>query len=205
VIAPAVRPAAATAPDEPATRRERNARRRASTRGGLSHAIRVGLTAGALSLVVLVAALAVVVPRITGAQTFTVLTRSMEPTYPPGTLVVVRHVEPQDVRVGDVITFQVRSGNATVVTHRVTGATLSSDGEYSFITTGDNNATADEDAVQAEQIRGTVWYAIPWLGHLTGLRGSGGLATLVPIAGLALILSGGYLVNAWGIERARRT
>ena len=40
---------------------------------------------------------AVVVPRVAGATPYTVLTGSMAPAYPPGTLVVVRPVDPGDL------------------------------------------------------------------------------------------------------------
>jgi len=80
----------------------------------------------AVSWVVLLGAtalvtLAVLVPRVAGATPYTVLTGSMSPAYPPGTLVVVRPVDLADVRVGDVVTYQLRSGEPAVATHRVVG------------------------------------------------------------------------------------
>ena len=64
-------------------------------------------------------ALAVVVPRLGGATPYTVLTGSMRPGMPPGTLVVVRPIEPDQIATGMVVTYQLRSGDPTVVTHRV--------------------------------------------------------------------------------------
>ena len=72
---------------------------------------------------------AVVVPRLAGATPYTVLTGSMTPAYPPGSLVVVRPVEPNEVRIGDVVTYQLRSGEPAVATHRVVGVGWSADGE----------------------------------------------------------------------------
>ncbi len=66
-----------------------------------------------------VIAVAVVVPRLAGARPYVVLTGSMRPGMPPGTLVVVRPVDPRSIGVGDVITYQVASGEPDVVTHRV--------------------------------------------------------------------------------------
>ncbi len=60
-------------------------------------------------------------PRLGGATPYTVLTSSMEPEYPPGTLVVVRPVPIEEIGIGDVITYQLESGEPTVVTHRVVG------------------------------------------------------------------------------------
>ncbi len=48
----------------------------------------------ATGLVVLVLGVVVVVPKVGGATAYTVLTGSMRPTMPPGTLVVVKPVKP---------------------------------------------------------------------------------------------------------------
>ena len=58
-------------------------------------------------------------PRTGAYRTLTVLTGSMDPTIPPGAMVVVTPVEPQDLRVGDVITYQTPVGDRRVVTHRI--------------------------------------------------------------------------------------
>ncbi|RYJ02767.1 MAG: signal peptidase I, partial [Actinomycetales bacterium] len=52
----------------------------------------------------------VLVPRLAGATPYTVLTGSMRPTMPPGTLVVAKPVDPEALEVGDVVTVQLRSG-----------------------------------------------------------------------------------------------
>src|SRR5690606_40882381 len=79
-------------------------------------------------------AVAVVVPRIAGATPYTILTSSMEPTYPPGTLVVVRPTPIDRIGIGSVITFQRESGKAAVVTHRVVSIGQAADGERRFRT-----------------------------------------------------------------------
>ena len=66
-----------------------------------------------------VLAAAVVVPRLAGGTPYTVTTASMRPDLPPGTLVVVRAVSFDEIGTGDVITYQLQSGEATVATHRV--------------------------------------------------------------------------------------
>ena len=55
---------------------------------------------GAVALLVV----GVGIPRVAGATPYDILTSSMEPDLPPGTLVVSRPVDPQDVGIGDVIT-----------------------------------------------------------------------------------------------------
>lgn len=138
---------------------------------------------------------AVLVPRLAGATPYAVLTGSMRPHYPPGTLVVVEPVDPQDLRTGDVITYQLESGEPTVVTHRLTAVSTDLRGRVTFTTQGDANDAPDEP-VRPVQVRGRLWYALPYVGYahvllsgrqhqLVVLGAAGGLATyaLVMFAG----------------------
>lgn len=127
-------------------------------RQALAWAVILGVTA--------VLAVAVLVPRVGGATPYAVLTGSMRPDYPPGTLVVVRPVAPEDVRVGDVVTYQLASGERAVVTHRVTAVSASLGGELRYTTRGDANDVADREPVRPVQIRGRLWYSVPLLGHV---------------------------------------
>jgi signal peptidase len=119
----------------------------------------VGACLGALTAGLLV-------PRLSGATPYTVLTGSMSPTLPPGTLAVVRPVEPAEIATGSVITYQLESGRPEVVTHRVVGVRTDLSGEVSWQTRGDANGAPDAEWVRVEQVRGEVWYAVPWLGHV---------------------------------------
>ena len=112
---------------------------------------------------------AVLIPRAGGATPYTVLTGSMRPTYPPGTLIVSRPVEPEDVKIGDAITFQLESGEAAVVTHRVIATRMGEDGKLEFLVKGDANNAQDKDAVRAVQVRGRLWYAVPYLGYANAI------------------------------------
>lgn len=113
-----------------------------------------------------VVGLAVIVPRVAGATPYTVLTGSMTPALPPGTLVVVEPVEAAEVGVGDVITYQLESGRPAVATHRVVAQGLGEDGPI-FQTQGDANDTPDSAWVRPVQVRGTLWYSVPYLGYLS--------------------------------------
>ncbi|QIM17308.1 signal peptidase I [Leucobacter insecticola] len=162
-----------------------------------------GISAVVLSITVVLAFAAVVIPTFTGAQTYTVLTRSMEPAYPPGTYLVVRPTPVDELKLGDIITYQLKSGQPEVVTHRITGVSTNSDGERRFTTQGDNNAVADPEQVRPVQIRGALWYAIPYLGWLTGLRGESSSSVWIPIAAGLVFLYAAYMVVAWIIERRK--
>ena len=108
----------------------------------------------------------VAVPKFTGSTPYTVLTGSMRPGMPPGSLVVTRPVQAAELKVGDAITYQMRSGQPEVVTHRITAVSTTLGGEKLFTTQGDANPGPDEKPVKAAQIRGAVWYSIPLLGYV---------------------------------------
>jgi signal peptidase len=111
-------------------------------------------------------AVAVLIPRIGGATPYAILTGSMKPGMPPGTLVVVRPVKAEDIAIGDVVTYQLASGKPTVVTHRVVAIGVNAKGERTFTTQGDANNVVDQKPVRAAQIRGERWYSVPRLGFV---------------------------------------
>lgn len=109
--------------------------------------------------------IAVLVPRIGGATPYTVLTGSMRPDLPPGTLVVVRPAKAADIGVGSVVTYQLASGRKSVATHRVVSV-ASFRGEPVYRTQGDANDAPDRKWVRQVQIKGKLWYAVPYLGYV---------------------------------------
>ncbi|ASR04176.1 signal peptidase I [Gordonia rubripertincta] len=123
----------------------------------------------AVSWLLLIGALAILcatilIPKIAGAAPYTVLTGSMKPDYPPGTLIVVKPRPAGQIGVGDVITYQIRSGSPEVVTHRVIEVMRTPAGEQRFVTQGDANNVADAEPVRPVQVRGTLWYSVPYIG-----------------------------------------
>ena len=171
--------------------------------------IRRGLLLGAALLTAGLAALLVVVPALTGATALTVLTGSMDPTLPAGTVIVVRPAAAEDVRVGDVITFHPRPEDPAVVTHRVVGVTSGSDGRIAFVTKGDANDATDAAQVVEEQVVGTVWYSLPLVGtirvaldpHLPWLRPFVG--TILVFAGVLLMARRWVRIRSLRRQRAR--
>ncbi|TSD49272.1 MULTISPECIES: signal peptidase I [Rhodococcus] len=146
-----------------------------------------------LLLLVMVGLLAVmvVIPRLTGSTAYTVLTGSMEPTMPPGTLIVVKPTPNEDLATGDVITFQPVSGDPAVVTHRIEGIYYTGEGERRIHTRGDNNPIADSWSLVPEQIRGRVIYSVPQLGRVNTVIN--GQSRSILVTGTAVAL-GGYAV-----------
>jgi signal peptidase len=165
--------------------------------------LKVALSVALFILMLGLAALAIVVPAVTGSTPRTVLTSSMEPTYPPGTLVIVRPISPDDVRIGDPITYQLESGKADVVTHRVIGIMTNTEGERRFTLQGDNNSVPD-DPVRDEQIQGKVWYALPLLGWVNTWINGDGRSWIAPVAAVALFGYATLMVVSGLRDKAKR-
>jgi signal peptidase len=184
----------------------RTAREARKKEHGLLYYIGLGLSWGLLAFVALIAVLVILVPAISKSTPYTILTSSMEPGYPPGTLVVVKPIDVDDIAIGTVITYQLESGKADVVTHRVTQIIQPNlpDGEKSFITKGDANSQADAEAVRPVQIRGAVWYAVPWIGWVNNLVNGDMRAVVIPIVAGALFLYGGWLIISNRFEKRRK-
>ncbi|HVK29438.1 MAG TPA: signal peptidase I [Nocardioides sp.] len=149
-------------------------------------------------------ALAVAIPRIAGGTPYTVLTGSMEPDLPPGTLVVVRPVDPEDIALGDVITFQLESGKPTVATHRVVAVGTRLDGEQVFTTRGDANGTPDRNPVRAVQVQGRLWYSVPYLGHLNSVLTGRQRQSAVLVVAALLVGYAAFMFVAALRDRLRR-
>lgn len=144
----------------------------------------------------------VVIPRIVSAAPYTILTGSMRPTLPPGTLVVARPVDPTSIGIGTVITYQIESGKPEVVTHRVVAISWDRSGNPVWRTQGDANGAVDEGWIRPVQVKGALWYSVPYLGRANLLLGNGQRRVLsYLVAGLLLL----YAVNTWaGAYRHRR-
>lgn len=172
---------------------------------GIGSALGQGLSAGLLLLIVGLGIIAIGVPALTGGIPLSILTGSMTPTLPPGTLVVVRPTPVEDIQPGDVLTFQLDSGEPALVTHRVIARQAeSTTGEIRFITQGDANDAPDPRAVLPVQVRGTVWYAVPYLGWANQAIDGAARAWVVPVMASGLFAYGGLSVVA-GVRDRRRS
>lgn len=170
---------------------------------GLLHALGVSLSGALLLLVLTLFALLVIVPKIMGATPLTVLTSSMEPRLPPGTLIVVGPANTNDLVIGDVATYQIRSGQPEVITHRIIAIKSSTNGSRSFQFQGDNNSLPDLELVESAQIQGRLWYAVPWIGFANNFVNGASRALIVPAVAVTLL---GYsiVMLAGGIRAARK-
>lgn len=83
-------------------------------------------------------------PSIFGYTPLVVLTDSMDPLIAEGDVIFTKTVNPDEIKVGDVISFfDPASPDDAVLTHRVIAIETDEDGNRSAITAGDNNANRD--------------------------------------------------------------
>ena len=131
------------------------------------------ITTVVLSVVVLLAVMLVGV-RLVGLTPYTVISGSMEPTYPVGSLLYVQSVDPTTLQAGDPVTYYMSGGQ--VVTHR------------------DANNIADNSLLQPAQVIGRPVLAVPLLGYLSWfIQNPPG--TYIAIAAVLVVLSLGSLMD----------
>jgi signal peptidase len=106
------------------------------------------------------------VPGIAGFKPMLVLTDSMEDYIFAGDLIVIKEVDPKELKTGDVITFFDPVGNGTsTVTHRIIDVVNDETGLW-FQTQGDNNNTPDRELVEASAVVGIYVFRIPYIAHV---------------------------------------
>ncbi|MBQ1407162.1 MAG: signal peptidase I [Eubacterium sp.] len=140
-----------------------------------------------LILAGLIPALMLTVPRIAGFEMYNVVSGSMEPEIPVGSMVFVKPAG-DTVRIGegDVIAFY---RNGAVITHRVV-AVNDSTGEIH--TKGDANAQEDMETVPYGDVIGIVEHHFPYVGHIGGV--------LTKLSGKILLfgfIALGVLLQVW--------
>lgn len=124
--------------------------------------------------------------RVLGLQVYTVLSGSMEPAYPTGSLIYVKEAACRDLGEGDVITF--RLAGDTVATHRIVGV-VPDEADPSVIryrTKGDANEAEDGGLVSCESVIGTPVFTLPYLGYVASY--------LQHPPGIYLAISGGAVL-----------
>lgn len=170
-------------------------RRPATMRRLARHVANAGL------VVVMLLAVAYVLPSLLGHERYVITGGSMAGTYDKGSIVFERAVPAEELEVGDVITYQppASSGVTTLVTHRIVGIGKDDAGRQVLRTQGDANPDPDpwRFSLTAED-QPVVAYSVPYVGWaLIALadRETRMLVVGVPAA-LVALLSLGQLVRA---------
>lgn len=148
------RPPRSLSPAIPSATFRTPSRRPASARAGKAVAMLAAVLCATFALVL-------IAPRLLGLTPFAVLSGSMEPTYPVGSLIYVQNAEGAQVQEGDAVTF-VADERGTVATHRVVAV----DGAAGLLRTqGDANAVPDGQPVPFANVIGRPVVCIPGVGY----------------------------------------
>ncbi len=134
-------------------------------------------------------------PRFLPYQTYTVLSGSMEPTLPVGSVIVAVPARGEELNTGDVITVANPQHAGALVTHRIVAIENGPQGR-TFTTKGDANSVVDSWVVPGT---GSGWrysFAIPYIGYvLSALQSDLGRLFLLVIP--TLLLGAVMLVEIW--------
>ncbi len=189
------------------TTEQREPRTEDDVRPGPVRRVLTWLLTALLVVLCLVLVVTVAYPKAKGYVPLTILSGSMEPTYPAGSQVFVEPVHGTDeaedeVGVGTAITFMPYPDDPTLVTHRVVEVSHGTDGTPVYTTQGDANETPDETEVGPQQLRGVVRYHVPWVGYVATSMGADRKGTLATVLAGGLFLYAGW--NLVGALRERR-
>lgn len=104
------------------------------------------------------------VTNVAGFTPLTVATNSMSPTFTDKDLIIIKKVDPSELKEGDIITFHTIIENQYALnTHRISKVTDNGSNTV-FNTKGDNNPIEDNKIISAGDIVGKYVFKIPYLG-----------------------------------------
>jgi len=131
----------------------------------------------------------VLLPSMQGSLHFLIaLSGSMEPAINSGDIVVSSSIAPEDVAVGDIITFEDAGNPDNCITHRVYEIVESEISGVFFRTKGDANSDPDVNLIPSSRLIGRVVFVVPYLGYIPFFAKSPlGLFFLIILPGCGII------------------
>ena len=146
---------------------------------------------GTILLVVsIIACLGLSVPRFAGIEQYVVISGSMEPAIPVGSMVYSAQTDPSTLEAGDIIVFYSNEAGSTPVTHRVVENHVA-DGE--IITKGDANEQNDMSPVVYANVLGKLVLHVPMLGYIAAPLG-----TITGKIAMGCVILAAYLLTVVG-------
>lgn len=127
----------------------------------------VNVFQGIMVALIVILAILLVGVRLVGLKPYAVLSGSMEPTFKVGSMIYVRSIDPQELEVGDPITFYLN--DTTVATHKIIEI-IEDEKDPSaryFRTQGEANKDPDSEAVHSSRLIGKPVFTIPYLGYFS--------------------------------------
>lgn len=124
-------------------------------------------------------------PSIGGYSMYVVKTGSMAPTINPGSLIVVKKVNADTLKKGDIVTFKgAQTGN--LFTHRI--YKVEKGKNVQFLTKGDANESVDPMTSSSKNIVGKLVFSVPRIGiAITFIQDNWPLVILLTLGTLILI------------------
>ena len=154
---------------------------------------------GILIAALLLLAATFFVPKLMGGESLAVLSGSMEPVIPVGSIVVAMPVDSNELEVGDVVTYRLTED--TLVTHRIVEINIS---EGTITTKGDANEVNDSNPVLFENVVGRVKFHLPLAGYISiYIRTPLGIAGICAVVFVMIILL--YLPELFKPEEKKET
>ncbi len=142
-------------------------------------------------ILLLVAVCCIGLPRLLGMNEFNVLTGSMSPTYPVGTLVFVQAKDPYSIRAGEVVSV-VMNDKLDILTHRVVQNNYD---DKTITTRGDANNSNDSPTLY-DNVVGVVVFSLPYVGAVVDYLTNNDIGRIVGIGILIGIVALTFLAEA---------
>lgn len=133
-----------------------------------------------------------VVPSVFGYKPFIVLSGSMETEIHVGDLIFTKEVNPENLKLEDVIAF--RDAEGTVTTHRIIDIVEKENVTY-FVTKGDNNESQDKNLVEFKDVEGLYIGRIPGVGSLLNSL-SQPTTIIIVILGVTVIFGIAFMITS---------
>lgn len=101
-------------------------------------------------------------------NSYVIVSQSMVPTININDAIIVKRIDHDNYKIGDIISFSSSDINykGLTVTHRIVNKQSSSNASSIYTTKGDNNLVADYAGVKTDQIYGRVLFIIPKIGYI---------------------------------------
>jgi signal peptidase len=162
-------------------------------RRAAGHAANLALAAAVMLLMLFVGTM--IVASVTRHHFEQVITASMVPAIPVGSMVVTERAGVTALHVGDILVFPKPTNASEVIVHRIVQLTTASDGSVLVHTRGDANSSADpwELKQAAQGVADRAIYIVPSLGTAI-LDGRNALLIVLPVLLLAWL-------GAWSRQR----
>ncbi len=108
------------------------------------------------------------IPSLFGFTFYRVQTDSMTPTLEPGDVIVDKKVPAEEIKKGDIVTYNCLSGTMAgkTITHRVVTDPENRNGVYWYQTQGDREGAPLDDMITYDQIEGKFISNVKWMNAL---------------------------------------